>query len=410
MNDGYRVVDADGKEHGPMSALDMGRMYTEGRINGDSYIYDQKNGQWRRLKEVVDLSKIESLREKLEGEPESEPAPPVQKQPVFTPTILGVTTPSSDEPRTSGMVAAAILLLINAALNILGLIFLAAEGTKATASSPAVSFFFDIIVAAGLLRGKDVWKKWAMIRALVGAVVFGLIIPITTQTIGGAIQGVYQIVFSAGIIALLYGKPPSRARVFLGSAAVILAWFGAVGGAVVEVMIDQYKTKNEIAKQALPTRQFVDDALGVKMDLPEGWNLLSSDNTIVPAPDAPMIAINSNSGCFALLIVEFLPDDTDGAGSLDNYLNMLLESRRARVPTMKLLGLSDAQFANLNARRQVTEWVDESQKVKGFNSVCRSGENYYLLSGWCIDESYREALQDFIALEKSLHITEPPDK
>ena len=68
MSDGYRVVDRDGKEHGPISLLELGRMYADGRLTRESYIYEQRIGGWRRLEDVVDMTAIEKLRDKLLGD------------------------------------------------------------------------------------------------------------------------------------------------------------------------------------------------------------------------------------------------------------------------------------------------------------------------------------------------------
>ncbi|MCI0485584.1 MAG: GYF domain-containing protein [Blastocatellia bacterium] len=239
MSDGYRVVDADGREHGPMNGMALARMYAEGRIDGDSYVYEPKNRQWRRLREVVDLAKIERLRERLGGEPRfvqtegrgslktavkdenrSEaisssfiPHPsslPYQAPSAPTPTISGMVVPGMYEPRTRGMVAAAILLLINVALNALGLAALVSEGVPGSGSVLIVFTLFDLAAALGLLRGKHAWRKWTIIRALLGAILFGVIRPLSTPITAVIISGLYQIIFSAIIIALLYRKPAGQ--------------------------------------------------------------------------------------------------------------------------------------------------------------------------------------------------------
>jgi hypothetical protein len=116
MDDGYKVIDVEGREHSGVSAAQLEQMYREGRVNKGSRVYDGFAGQWRSVEEVVDLSVWDQWRG------QSAPQPPPSAAPVFMPTIMGVTTPSTDEPRTSGMTAAAVLLFINAALGILGLV------------------------------------------------------------------------------------------------------------------------------------------------------------------------------------------------------------------------------------------------------------------------------------------------
>jgi hypothetical protein len=272
---------------------------------------------------------------------------------------------------------------------------------------------WDIIVAVGLLRGKDVWKQWALIRAVLGAAVFGIIIPLVQQTIPGFIEGVFQIVYSVGIFLLLYGGVPSRERVMGGVGTVIFAWLGVVGSVVAAVLLtDMNKpgdpaainAQRELERQAIPAGKFSDDEIGVTVNFPSGWSLLPADNSILPARDAKMIAVNMRTGCWALLLVENIPS---GVGSLDQYLDFVLMSRQFQIPGIKDMGRTDVMMGNRSARRMMTAWEESGRRLTGYNSVCRVGSDYYLLSGWSVEEAGAQAFESFQSLEKSFEITGP---
>lgn len=410
MDEGYRVTDVEGREHGPVSAAELEQMYREGRVNKSSRVYDSFAGQWRKLEEVIDLSVWDQWR----GQSAAPPQPSVPPPPTFMPTIMGVTTPSTDEPRTSGMVAAAVLLFINAALTILILILVVSRNPKQLSIPFMAAPVWDVIIGVGLMRGKDVWKKWALIRAVIGAAVFGIVFPIIHQTIPGFIEGVFQIVYSIGIFVLLYGGVPSRERVVGGVITIVFAWLGVIGGGVAEVVITgvdekgsiaAINTQREIERQAIPTSQFSDQEVGVTVNFPSGWALLPADNSVLPLPDAKMIAINMRTGCWAVLVVENIPV---GLKSLNHYLDLILINRQSQAPGLKDMGRSDVMLGNMSGRRMTLAWEQSGHKFIGYNSVCRVGSDYYLLSGWSVEEASLEAFESFQSLEESFEITGPP--
>ncbi len=409
MDEGYRVTDVEGREHGPVSAVELEKMYREGRVNKSSRVYDSFAGQWRKLEEVIDLSVWDQWRGQS-----AEPQPSSPPPPTFMPTLMGITTPSTDEPRTSGMVAAAVLLFINAALTVLDLMFLTSQNVKEPGGVVIAAPVWSVIVGVGLLRGKDAWKQWAMISAVLSAAVFGIILPLIQQTIPGFITGLFQIVYSIGMFVLLFGGVPSRERVLGGVITVVFAWLGVIGGGVAEVVITgvdekgsiaAINTQREIERQAIPTSQFSDQEVGVTVNFPSGWALLPADNSVLPLPDAKMIAINMRTGCWAVLVVENIPV---GLKSLNHYLDLILINRQSQAPGLKDLGRSDVMLGNMSGRRMTLAWEQSGHKFIGYNSVCRVGSDYYLLSGWSVEEASLEAFESFQSLEESFEITGPP--
>ena len=214
--------------------------------------------------------------------------------------------------------------------------------------------------------------------------------------------GLFQLVFAGGILALLLGKPPSRKRALLGITAAVSAWVGINAVAFGKVIIPELQVKRAIREWALPGRTFVDEKKSVLINLPEGWVMLPKDNPILPMANAEMIAVHSKSGCFAVLAIESIQS---GVQSLDGYLDLVLRSRQKAIPNLVEVGRVDANLGKESGRRLQTSWQQEGQRFRGFTTACRDGWNYYLLSGWCIEEASAKAIKQFEPLESNFEIT-----
>lgn len=420
METGYLVVAKDGKEYGPLDRDTIQRWYFEGRLDQNSKVYEPGEHEFR-LKDLFDLTvwNNPALIARAASASTAEPS--------FTPRMMSELAGEEDHQPTPGMFAAGILLIINAVMGLLviGLIMIGRLQGFNNARGYIVPII-DVIVAAGLIRGNEKYRKWGLARAVLGGGFFllGALVSamssnlpspgmseFSVTTVVGWIEVVFQLMFCAGIAALLWGDWPSKRRVGIGVAAVLVAWSGIITTSVVAGFVGGFVEQAQLAKYSIASATFEDNRLGVSARLPDGWVQLMKENPIAPVRDAAMIAVHSRSGCFATLLVE---PDLIGGTALDDYLTLMLQNRQKTTPTMRELGRMDADFGGHLGRRLNTSWTVGGMKLRGFSTACKAGHNYYLLTGWCADESIAKAFAAFQSLEGVFEVgprtlTEPPE-
>ena len=414
MPTSYLVVAKDGKEYGPLDRDTIQRWYYEGRLDQNSKVYEAGEHEFR-LKEMFDLT-VWNNPALIEQAAASANAP-VE----FKPRTISELAGEEDRQPTPGMFAAGILLIINGVIGLLviGLIML---GQLSGLNHPRgyIVPIIDLIVATGLIRGNERFRKWGLVRAVLGGV-FTLLaalgaalttnsgsiasVQVSMSTVWGVIEVVFQLVFCVGIAALLWGDWPSKLRVGFGVAAVLVAWSGIFTTIAVSGLVAGLRENSEIARYSVPGGAFEDDQLGVSVKLPDGWALLTKENPIAPVPDAAMIALHVKSGCFAALLIE---PDRFGATTTNDYLTLVMQNRQTATPTIKETGRQDVDFGGHQARRLETSWTTDGQKFRGFNTACRAGHSYYLLVGWCLDGSFSKAQSAYQSLEGEFEVGPHP--
>ena len=395
------------------------RWYFEGRLDQNSKVYEPGEHEFR-LKDLFDLTvwNNPALIARAASASTAEPS--------FTPRMMSELAGEEDHQPTPGMFAAGILLIINAVMGLLviGLIMIGRLQGFNNARGYIVPII-DVIVAAGLIRGNEKYRKWGLARAVLGGGFFllGALVSamssnlpspgmseFSVTTVVGWIEVVFQLMFCAGIAALLWGDWPSKRRVGIGVAAVLVAWSGIITTSVVAGFVGGFVEQAQLAKYSIASATFEDNRLGVSARLPDGWVQLMKEK-IAPVRDAAMIAVHSRSGCFATLLVE---PDLIGGAALDDYLTLVLQNRQKTTPTMRELGRMDVDFGGHLGRRLNTSWTVGGMKLRGFSTACKAGHNYYLLTGWCADESIAKAFAAFQSLEGVFEVgprtlTEPPE-
>jgi hypothetical protein len=405
MPTSYLVVGKDGIEYGPLDRDTIQRWYYEGRLDRNSKVYEPGEREFR-LKEVFDLT-VWNNPALIEQAAASSNAG-VEFKPRTISELAGV----EDRQPTPGMFAAGILLIVNGVIGLL-VIGLNMIGQFSEFISPRgyIVPFIDLIVAVGLIRGNEKFRKWGLVRAMLGGVVILLVAlraglttapdaaafsEVSVSTVWVVIQLVFQFVFCVGIAALLWGDWPSKLRVGFGVAAVLVAWSGVFTTTAVLGFVAGLKENSAIARYSIPGGAFEDNRLGVSAKLPDGWTLLRKENTLAPVPDAAMIALHAKSGCFAALVVE---PDAFGATSTSDYLTLVLQNRQTATPTLKEIDRYDVDFGGHQAKRLETSWTTDGQRFRGFSTACKAGHSYYLLVGWCLEGSLSKALSAYKSLE-----------
>jgi hypothetical protein len=251
------------------------RWYYEGRLDQNSRVYEPGQHKFR-LKEVFDLTVwnnpalIEHAASASTAEAE------------FKPRMMSELAGEEDRQPTPGMFAAGILLIINAVMGLL-VIGLIMTGQLAGFNHPRgyIVPIIDLIVAVGLLRGNEKYRKWGLVRALLGGAFFllGALVAtlssnapstafseVSVATVWGWIEVVFQLVFCGGIVALLWGDWPSKLRVGIGVAAVLVAWSGIITTSAVSEFVAGFNERAELAKYTVASNTFDDKPLGKRQN------------------------------------------------------------------------------------------------------------------------------------------------
>jgi hypothetical protein len=404
MGTKFRVLGRDGSEAGPVNVETLHQWFREGKIAPDLLVSEARTLNWRRLDEVFDLS---TWTLPVGAPSES------SLRPDFT-AKAPARVVSDDNFRTSGMFAAAILLFLSALISVVELIL--SMGFASHSVGQMIGAFrwtsavvMDIVIGVGLLRGRWQWRVVAMIRAAIG-LPFVIWWAALEQNPSSWIVVVFQIVFLAGMLLLLYGKPPSRERVFAGVVTVVLSWFGSAGAVLVDRYFgyDDYPPPAEASNfEASEHPRYAggmkidDQLLGYQLDLPYEWSVI--ENMGEPwQRDAEVLAMNYEDGCWMSLHVEVIPS---GISSLDHYLNVLLADRTERMPSTTETGRVATSVGGREARRLELKFEDRGERKRGFTTVCSYNDSYYVLSGWCDAEAYKKASLAFSVLEQRLQVT-----
>ncbi len=356
------------------------------------------------------------------GSPPSLEAPPTPgPQPIFGPLEPQGPVPLSERPPLSarpgapgppplpepspGMRAAGILLLINGGLVFLFAGLSGAGPDRPWAGHPGATFLVDIVLGLGLLKGRRFWKLWATGRAVISAFIFGIMAAASEGTGSSWAYGAFQILFSVAFVYLLHLEGGERRKIATAVGAIVLAWGGVFATGVVKAIVAAVASRP--APTRAPDHAFVDQALGVRLDLPAGWVLLPASSASSSGPQVTMLAIHSRSSTNAMLTVEPAgagPATGPGAGSLDGYLSRALQSRRSDLPSIVELGRESVRLADRDAVRMRARWKGKDGTMDGFFTVCRDGSSYYLLWASCPETSARQGFRAYQDLCGALRI------
>src|SRR5262245_42992508 len=151
MPTGYMVVAKDGKEYGPLDRETIQSWYHEGKLDGNSKVYEPGQHKFR-LKQVFDLDLWKNPALITQAANSS-------TEPTFQPRMMSELTGEEDREPTPGMFAAGVLLIINGVMGLLavGLVLLGQFSGDNEPRSFIVPIV-DLIVAAGLIRGNEKYR------------------------------------------------------------------------------------------------------------------------------------------------------------------------------------------------------------------------------------------------------------
>src|SRR2546428_1515207 len=141
-------------------------------------------------------------------------------------SVLGLGKEAAAKAIPGGARVAGVVLLLNAAANALTMIK-QGPGSDPLAHHEVKGMIVDLIVGGGLLAGKANLQKWAIVRVILGMILFGAMFGAQKDMTSLA----FQVVFSAALLLMLIGdagKVRIGAGVALSAACLLLATVGVV--------------------------------------------------------------------------------------------------------------------------------------------------------------------------------------
>jgi hypothetical protein len=130
---------------------------------------------------------------------------------------------------------------------------------------------------------------------------------------------------------------------------------------------------------ALPDRRLGDEALGLSLELPEGWVLLQDESTLFVAPQSRARFANVAASAQAALRVESLPP---GILSLDAFIDRVVELRRPLVSDYREVGRVEVTQAGRPARRLQASWTEHGAEQRVTVVATQDAWVYVALAGW----------------------------
>src|SRR5262249_20688158 len=142
--------------------------------------------------------------------------------------------------------------------------------------------------------------------------------------------------------------------------------------------------RSQIAPYTLPNRHYDDKPVRAAVDLPKDWILVKPNNPVLPMPQARMLAVQPESDCHAGLIVEYASPNSSMAIGVDLFGYQQPSLNRVTYG-FKELSRDFVHFGVDPAKRMEASWMRGGINYHGWFSVCKVGNYYYELSGWCTE-------------------------
>lgn len=343
---GWKVRLGDGSEIGPMDLAALRTWLAQGLVDADSPVMRPGSRKWVALgtiaefKGVVGASRQAASRRARARKAEAAPAVAGPEEP---------TAVDSWRVRVVGV----LLLVVAAAFALLA--------RRPDLAAPAFDGVPWLQVALGtlalglaLLPGWDLGRR--VVRALLLLLAFALF-PVAGILIAQGERGAGLValasawLFISGLAALL-----PRAQGWPGTAIALVVVAAAAYGAFRFGRVPESSASRPAREWASPDRRYSDDAMGIVLDLPEGWVALRPGNPLVAAPaEARVTLAHPRQGGRGYLVASPAPR---GVATADQYLDQLVARRRTERPELKPGLRANALVGSLAGRRHDSTWLD----------------------------------------------------
>ena len=348
---GWKVRLGDGSEIGPMDLVALRTWLAQGLVDGDSPVMRPGSRKWTPLATVPELKAVVGARPKAGPRPTrprpGRPAPETAE--AEDPTPLD---------RWRVRVVGALLLVAAAAFGALA--WRPADASPAFDGAPWLQMALGTLaLGLALLPGWDLGRR--IVRVALLLVAFGLF-PVAGVLIAQGERGAGLLalasvwLFASGLAALL-----PRTLGWAGLAIALVSVLAAGYGAWWFGRAPEGQASAGARGWASADRRFTDDALGLALDIPEGWVGLKPGNPLVAAPaEARLTLAQPRHGGFGYLVTEPAPR---GVATADQYLDRVV-GRRARRAGLEAGQRSNALLGSLAGRRLESTWFEEGVRQR----------------------------------------------
>ena len=344
---GWKVRLGDGSEIGPMDLAALRTWLAQGLVDADSPVMRPGSRKW------VALGTVPELKGSL-GASRPRPAARATRARAARPAPE---PPAAEEPgavdlwRVRG--AGALLLLAAAALGVLA--WRPATAPPAFDGAPWLELALGALaLGLALLPGWDLARRGVRLALLLAAFALfplaGILIAQGERGRGLLALGSAWL-FVSGLVALL-----PRTLGWAGLAVALVPVLAGGYGAFRFGRAPECDAARGAREWAAPERRFTDDALGLTLDVPEGWVALRPGNPLVAAPaSARLTLVQPRHGGRGYLVAAPAPR---GVATADQYLDHVVDARRADRPGFEPGPRSSALVGSLTGRRLDAAWKD----------------------------------------------------
>jgi hypothetical protein len=338
---------------------------------------------------------------------------------------------------------AAVFIIVNAFFfvisNIIASAFFPASGADEAekfgfgVGRSIIPLIIDLILAIKLWKLDNVEsaRKWVLVRAYLGFIVFGIIVPVATVKSGAAFLGVFSfasaVLYFLSLALVLHGKNnPSPSRIMVGIATFAIYFIVMFGTTSLGVLgslapeIAKFDIKNsQIEKYRVEGKEFEDKTTGAKVVLPDGWTMIRLDNPLIQSPDARMIALDRAGNRLTMLEVVPVPGNLDmkrqnSSLILDQLADGVIAGLKEEVQNSGGFGAKTANeitrmsiyIGKHPAKLVVFERTAGGEKSKGHLIITYDELTFYVLHSWCPAEEYQQAQDEFTFFEKNFSVPE----
>lgn len=367
---GYRIRLGDGSEIGPMDLAAMRTWIAQGAVDRDSLVMRPGTRRWVALGSIPEFqgtvggARTQALSRSRRGARADDDEPEASYGP-----------PRSDRWRHA---LGAILLLATAAA-------FAWLAWKPELAVPAFDGAPWLQLALGALAlGLALLPRWDLMRRLVRVVLllasfalFPLVGVLLAQGQRGfallALAGVW--LFALGLWALL----ATSARL-ASTALAVLFLLGGAAAAVRYGYAQESAAAGTARTWATSDRTFIDEAAGLRIELPPGWLALRPGNTVVTPPEnARLTLANPRQGGYAWLLTEPAPQ---GVGTPDAYLAVVVARRRRERSDYEAAASLGQKAGVLSVRRTSAHWRDGEVRQRELVVAGLDGWMAFALVAW----------------------------
>ncbi len=340
---GWKVRLGDGSEIGPMDLAALRTWLAQGLVDGDSPVMRPGSRKW------VTLGTVPELKGAF-GASRPRPARARAGRPTPAP-------PEAAEPGAVDLwrVRAVGGLLLLAAVAFALLSWRPAAAPPAFDGAPWLQGALGALaLGLALLPGWDVARRGVrLILFLAAFAVFPLagILIAQGERGGGLVALASAWLFVSGLAALL-----PRTLGWAGLAIALVPVLAGGSGAFLFGRAPESDSARSASAWTAAERRFTDDALGLTLDLPDGWVVLKPGNPLVAAPkDARVTLAQPRQGGRGYLVTAPAPR---GVATADQYLDHVVAARRADRTDFEAGSRASALVGSLTGRRLDAAWHD----------------------------------------------------